>query len=140
IGMIAIDPQNSDHVYVAAYGPLWSSGGDRGIYETEDGGNTWKRILYVSENTGFNEIHIDPLHPEILYATAHQRMRHEWTYLGGGPESAIYKSTDKGKTWQKLKGGLPDTDLGRISIAIPEQNSDIVYALIEGSAGGFYVS
>ena len=142
IGMIAVDPNNSQIVYVAAYGPLWSAGGDRGIYKTTDGGKTWIRILHVSDNTGFNEIHIDKTRPNILYATAHQRRRHEWTYLGGGPESAIYKSIDNGATWTKLENGLPKGDVGRIGLAIPPSNTDIVYALIEAEDGngGLYKS
>ena len=142
IGMIAVDPNNSQIVYVAAYGPLWSAGGERGIYKTTDGGKTWSRILHVSDNTGFNEIHIDKTRPNILYATAHQRRRHEWTYLGGGPESAIYKSIDNGATWTKLENGLPKGDVGRIGLAIPPSNTDIVYALIEAADGngGLYKS
>lgn len=141
IGMIAVDPRNSQVVYVAAYGPLWSPGGDRGIYKTEDGGKTWNRVLFVSENTGFNEIHIVPGMPDVLFASAHQRRRHEWTYVGGGPESAIYKSIDGGKSWNKLEGGLPKGDLGRISLAIPPANTDIVYAMIEATEdGGFFKS
>ncbi len=87
IGRIVIDPSNSDVVYVAAYGPLWSSGGDRGIYKTTDGGKTWRNILSVSQYTGFSEIHMDPRDPKLLYATAHQRQRKVFTYIGGGPES-----------------------------------------------------
>ncbi len=98
IGNISIDSDNSDIVYVAAYGPLWNPGGERGIYKTTDGGKTWKQVLNVSENTGFNEVHIDPKHNNIIYAAAHQRRRHEWTYISGGPESALYKSTDSGLT------------------------------------------
>ncbi len=90
IGMITIHPENSDIVYVAAVGPVWSSGGDRGIYKTTNGGETWEKVLNVSEHTGFNEVHMDPRNPDVLYATAHQRRRHVWTYVGGGPESAIY--------------------------------------------------
>ncbi len=141
IGMIAIDPENSDIVYIAAYGPLWNAGGDRGIYKTTDGGKTWKNILSVSDNTGFNEIHIDPKHPNTLYATAHQRRRHEWTYISGGPESAIYKSTDAGLTWNKLTNGLPANDMGRIGLAIPRTNTDIIYAIVEATEGkGLYKS
>lgn len=132
IGNIAIDPTNGDIVYVAAYGPVWSSGGDRGIYKTIDGGKTWKQIYTVSENTGFNEVHIDPKHPNILYACAHQRRRHEWTYISGGPESAIYKSTDAGATWEKLGKGLPSGDVGRISMTLAKTNSDVLYAIFEG--------
>ncbi len=142
IGMIAIDPANSEHILVAAYGPLWTAGGERGIYQSTDGGKTWKQSLSISENTGCNEVHFDRKHPNIVYATAHQRRRHEWTYISGGPESAIYKSTDGGTTWNKLSNGLPTTDLGRISLALSPVNTDILYALIEGSGdnGGFYKS
>lgn len=133
IGMIAIDPLNSNWVYVAAYGPLWSAGGERGIYKSEDGGVTWNRILHVSDNTGFNEIHMDPRDPNVLYATAHQRRRHEWTYISGGPESAIYKSSDAGKTWKKLENGIPASDKGRIALSVAPSNPDVVYAMIEGN-------
>lgn len=135
IGMIAIDPTNSEVVYVAAYGPLWSSGGERGIYKTTDGGKTWKAILTVSEHTGFNEIHIDPRHANVLYATAHQRQRKVYTYIGGGPESAIYKSTDGGTTWNKLSQGLPSGDVGRIGMDISPVNPDVLYAVIEATEG-----
>lgn len=142
IGMIAIDKNNSNIVFVAAYGPLWSKGGERGIYKTTDGGKNWKQVLTISENTGCNEVHIDPNHPNIVYATAHQRRRHEWTYISGGPESAIYKSTDAGETWNKLSNGLPTKDVGRISLAISPVNTDYVYALIEATDDekGFYRS
>ena len=141
IGNIAIDPENSEIVYVAAYGPLWTSGGDRGIYKTTDGGKTWKQILTVSENTGFNEVHLDTNHPNILYACAHQRRRHEWTFISGGHESAIYKSIDSGATWNKLTNGIPADDKGRIGLAISPANTDIIYAIIEGKENkGFYKS
>jgi photosystem II stability/assembly factor-like uncharacterized protein len=132
IGMIVIDPQNSNTVYVAAYGPLWSAGGDRGIYKTIDGGKTWKQILFVSENTGFNEIHMDPRDPNVLYATSHQRRRQVFTYINGGPESNIFKSTDAGLTWDTLTNGLPkDVDKGRIGLSISPVNPDYIYAIIE---------
>ena len=142
IGKIAIDPTNSNIVYAAAYGPLWSAGGDRGVYKTTDGGKTWNQVLNVSENTGFNEVHIDPNHPNILYATAHQRRRHEWTYISGGPESALYKSEDAGSTWKKLTNGLPSSDVGRIGLAISPINSDMLFAIVEGNDDdkGFYRS
>ena len=138
IGMIAIDPRDGNHVYVAAYGPLWSAGGDRGVYESTDGGAHWERILHVSEHTGFNEIHMDPRDPNVLYATAHQRRRHVFTYLSGGPESALYKSEDGGKNWVKLTSGLPGGDLGRIGMDISPANPDVLYATIEGH--GMYSS
>lgn len=142
IGMIAIDPRNTDVVYVAAYGPLWSSGGERGLYKTIDGGISWEAILTISENTGVSEVHLDPRDPDVVYAVAHQRRRHVWTLVGGGPESAIYKSTDAGKSWKKINRGLPGGDLGRISLAISSANPEIMYAIVEaqGNRGGFFVS
>ncbi len=141
IGMIKVDPRNSNVVYVAAYGPLWKEGGDRGVYKSTDGGKTWKNILSVSEHTGCNEIHMDPRNPDVLYAAFHQRRRHEWTYLGGGPESALYKSTDGGATWKKLGGGLPTGDVGRITLSISPVNPDVIYSMVEAATGaGLYRS
>lgn len=142
IGMIAIDPRNSDVVYVAATGPLWSSGGDRGLYKTTDGGDTWEKVLDVSEHTGINEVHMDPRNPDVLYATAHQRRRRQWTYLGGGPESGIYKSTDAGASWEKINRGLPGGDKGRIGMAISPADPEVIYAIVEAKSGqgGFYKS
>jgi photosystem II stability/assembly factor-like uncharacterized protein len=136
IGSLVIDPTDGDVVYVAAYGPLWSSGGERGIYKTTDGGKTWNNVLYVSEHTGFSEIHMDPRNSRTLYATAHQRQRKVFTYIGGGPESALYKSTDFGQTWTKLTSGLPSGDVGRITISISPVNPDVLYAMIEAREGG----
>ncbi len=142
IGMIAVDPTNSDVVYVAAYGPLWSEGGERGLYKTTDGGKTWKQVLAISKYTGVNEVHIDPRYPNIIYATAHQRMRQVFTYINGGPESALYKSTDGGATWNKLTSGLPSGELGRIGMDISPVNPDVLYAMVEASerSGGIYRS
>ncbi|MBC7861637.1 MAG: glycosyl hydrolase, partial [Bacteroidia bacterium] len=142
IGRISIDPTNGDIVYVAAYGPLWNAGGERGIYKTTDGGKTWKQALSISENTGCNDVLIDPNHTNIIYAAAHQRRRHEWTYISGGPESGIYKSTDAGTTWDKLSNGLPASETGRIGLAMSPVNSDLLYAIVEanGDDKGFYRS
>lgn len=142
IGMIAIDPGNTDIVYVAAYGPLWNSGGERGIYKTTDGGKTWKAVLSVSEHTGFNEVHMDPRNSNVLYACAHQRQRKVFTYISGGPESAIYKSTDAGATWNKINKGLPDVDLGRIGMAVSPVNPDVLYCIVEAGEkkGGVFRS
>lgn len=131
IGRISVNPKNSNEVFVAAYGPLWSAGGERGVYKTSDGGKTWERVLFISDDTGVNDVLIDPNNTNIIYAAAHQRRRHEWTYISGGPESAIHRSTDGGKTWEKLAGGLPGGDVGRIGLAISPVNSDHVYAIIE---------
>ncbi len=142
IGMILIDPRDSNTVYVAAQGPLWRSGGDRGLYKTTDGGATWKRILHVSEDTGINEVHLDPRNPDVLYASSYQRRRHVWTLINGGPESAIYKSTDAGATWRKITSGLPKVDKGRIGMCVSPADPDVVYAIVEAAdeKGGFYRS
>ncbi len=142
IGKILIDPRNSNVVYVAAQGPLWGPGGDRGLYKTTDGGQTWKKVLSISENTGVTDVVLDPRHPDILIAAAYQRRRHVWTLIDGGPESALYKSTDGGATWRKLKTGLPTVDLGRIGLAVAPSNPDIVYAIIEAAdkKGGIFRS
>lgn len=141
IGRIVIDPRNS-HVYVAAQGPLWGPGGERGLYKSSDNGKTWQAILTISENTGFTDIVFDPRNPDILYAASYQRRRRVFTLINGGPESAIYKSTDAGKTWTKLKSGLPGGDIGRIGLTISPANPDYVYAIMEaaGKSGGFYRS
>lgn len=141
IGKILIDPRNSNTVYVAAQGPLWGPGGDRGLYKTTNGGETWEQVLKISENTGVSDMAFDPRNPDVIYATAYQRRRHVWTLINGGPEGAIYKSVDAGKTWTKLTEGLPSGDVGRIGIAVSPVNPDIVYALIEAAdGGGFYRS
>jgi len=142
IGMIAIDPRDSRVVYVAAQGPLWRAGGDRGLFKTIDGGETWQCVLDISEDTGVNEVHMDPRNPDVLYASAYQRRRHVWALIDGGPESAIYKSTDAGATWNKLTRGLPSEDMGRIGMAVSPANPDVIYALVEAAndAGGFFRS
>ncbi len=136
IGKIIVDPADPNIVYVSAYGPVWSSGGDRGIYKTMDGGKTWRKILEVSIHTGFSEVHMDPRNSKTLYASAHQRQRSVFTYIGGGPETAVYKSTDSGHTWNKIMSGLPSGDLGRIALAISPANPDILYAMVEAREGG----
>ena len=142
IGNIIVHPENSDVVYVSAYGPLWSKGGDRGIYKSEDGGVSWDKVLFIDEHTGFNEIHMDPRNPEVLYAASHQRRRHVYTYVGGGPGSGLHKSTDGGKTWKKINKGLPGVEIGRIGMDISDANPEIIYAIVEASErkGGFYKS
>ncbi|MEM6343333.1 MAG: glycosyl hydrolase [Bacteroidota bacterium] len=142
IGMITVDPRNSNRVFVAAQGPLWSEGGDRGLYLTEDGGESWEKVLEIDEHTGVSEVLMDPRNPDVMYATSWQRRRHVWTFISGGPGSALYKSTDGGKTWHKSQKGLPGGDLGRIGLTISPANPDVVYAIVEssGKKGGFYRS
>jgi photosystem II stability/assembly factor-like uncharacterized protein len=142
IGRIAIDPKDSNIVYVAAQGPLWGPGGDRGLFKTTDNGKTWKNILNISENTGVTDVVIDPQNPETIYAASYQRRRHMWTLIDGGPESAIYKSTDAGVTWNKVRAGLPTTEMGRIGLAISPVDSNVVYATVEAGdrKGGIFRS
>ena len=142
IGMIAVDPRDSDVVYVAAYGPLWRAGGERGLYRTTDGGQTWNTVLTISEHTGVSEVYLDPRDPDVIYAVAHQRRRHVFTLVDGGPESAVYKSEDAGKTWKKITRGLPGGHLGRIGLALSPVNPDYLYAIVEAQPGrgGFYRS
>ncbi len=142
IAKILIDPRDSSRVLVAAQGPLWAPGGDRGLYETKDGGKTWKAILTVDENTGVTDVVRDPRNPDLLYAATYQRRRHIWTLIDGGPGSGIWKTTDGGANWKKLENGLPKEDMGRIGLAIAPSKPDVVYAIIEAAnkAGGFFRS
>ncbi|HTS78230.1 MAG TPA: hypothetical protein VMG40_18605 [Bryobacteraceae bacterium] len=142
IARIAIDPRDSSVVYVASQGPLWSSGGDRGVFKTTDGGKTWKNVLTISENTGVTDIAIDPTDPDRLLAASYQRARRQWTLIDGGPESEIYKSDDAGKTWRRVRAGLPQGDVGRIGVTFSPAQAHLVYAKIEASnnQSGFYVS
>jgi photosystem II stability/assembly factor-like uncharacterized protein len=142
IGRIVIDPRNSNVIYVAAQGPLWGPGGDRGLYKTTNGGKTWTKVLNISENTGVTDVVLDPRHPDVLIAASYQRRRHVWTLIDGGPESALYRSTDAGASWSKLSTGLPAGELGRIGLAAAPTNPDIVYAIIESTdkKGGIFRS
>ncbi len=142
IGRIVVHPEDSDTVYVAVQGPLWSAGGDRGLYKTRDGGTTWEAVLEISEHTGINDVLLDPRDPDVLYAAAYQRRRHVWTLINGGPESGIHKSTDGGATWRELTNGLPRVDMGRIGLAMASTDPDVLYAIVEAQdeAGGFFRS
>jgi len=142
IGMIVIDPRDSNVVYVAAQGPLWSAGGDRGLYKTTDGGKNWSLILSAGQYTGANEVHLDPRNPDVIYASMHQRFRNVAALMDGGPESGIHKSTDGGQTWRELTNGIPKEDKGKIGLSISPVDPDVVYATIELAqrTGGFWRS
>jgi len=142
IARILIDPRNSDVIYVAAQGPLWGPGGDRGLFKSTDGGKTWKNIHSISENTGVTDVVMAPDNPDVLYDATYQRRRHAWTMIDGGPESAIYKSTDAGATWKKLRSGLPTVDMGRIGLAVSPTNPNLIYATVEAAQkkGGIFRS
>ncbi len=131
ISKISVDPRDSKTVYVAAQGPLWSSGGERGLYKTTNGGESWAAILTKGPWTGVTDIALDPHQPNTLYAATHQRHRTVWSVIDGGPESGLFKSTDAGSSWTELTNGLPGADKGKMSIAISPQKSEVLYATIE---------
>lgn len=140
IGMILVHPEDPNVIYVAAQGPLWSPGGDRGLYRSTDAGTTWERILHVDENTGVHEVHFDPRDPGVMYASTWQRRRRVWTMINGGPGSGIWKSVDGGDTWTESTRGLPGGDKGKIGLDVSPVNPDIVYAIVEAKDGqtGFF--
>lgn len=141
IGEILIDPHNTDIVYVAAEGSAWGPGGERGVYKTTDGGKTWELVLEISEHTGVANLCFEPGNSKVIYAGAEQRRRRQFSKIGGGPESAFYKSTDAGKTWDKLGKGIPDVHKGGMEIVVSPADPDIVYVMFEATKkGGFYRS
>jgi len=131
ISEIIIHPDNSDVVWVAAQGPLWNKGDQRGLYKTTDGGRSWKKVLGDDQWTGVTDIVIDPRNPQVLYAATWDRHRTVAALMGGGPGTAIYRSDDGGEQWTKLANGLPKSNLGKIGIAVSPQNPDVLYAAIE---------
>ncbi|HEY6825424.1 MAG TPA: hypothetical protein VI259_01130 [Gemmatimonadaceae bacterium] len=142
IGRVVVDPRNSDIVYVAAQGPLWRKGGDRGVYKTTDGGRTWTRVLAVDDWTGANDIQMDPRNPDVLVATTWQRNRRVFAFIAGGPGSAVYRSVDGGRTWNKSQSGFPSEELGRIGLSWSLADPNLVYAIAEAAngKGGFFRS
>jgi len=142
IGGIVIDPRNSDVIFVAAEGSVWGPGGDRGLYKSTDGGETWNKVLEISENTGVNNVVMDPCNPDIMYATSEQRRRTSFTKIGGGPESAVYKSTDGGENWRKIMKGLPGVHIGGMGIAVSPVDPNYIYLIMEAAddKGGFFRS
>lgn len=142
ISRIIVHPSDPDIVWVAAQGPLWRSGGERGLYKTTDGGKTWKRTLGDDQWIGVTEVVIDPRDPNRLYAATWQRHRTIAAYMGGGPGSGLHRSIDGGETWEPLKTGLPTSNMGKIGLAISPQQPDVLYAAIEldRRTGGVYRS
>lgn len=136
IARILFDPRTSNTVYVAAPGPLWSGGGDRGLFKSTDGGATWENILKRGDYTGVADVVMDPRNPDILIAATHQRERKYYTLIHGGPESALWRSHDAGKTWTRLTQGLPRGEMGRIGLAWSAKNPATVYAQVEAAEGG----
>ncbi len=140
IGRIVINPTNPNIVYVAAVGPLWTDGGERGLYKTVDGGKTWKAVLTISPHTGVTDVAMDPTDPNVMYAASYQRQRKAYSFVGGGPETGIYKSIDAGDTWTKLTEGLPTGDIGRIGLAISRSQPRTIYATMETKGPEIYRS
>lgn len=131
ISSIVIDPKNSDVVWVGVLGGLWSDSEDRGIYKTTDGGTTWQKIFYVDAKTGCSDLIMDPSNPNTMYASFWEFRRTAWSFSSGGEKSALYKTTDSGKTWNKIHNGFPQGKLGRIAITIAPSNSSILYSVLE---------
>jgi photosystem II stability/assembly factor-like uncharacterized protein len=131
IAKVIVDPVDFSVVYVAALGDLWAAGGERGLYKTTDGGLTWNRTLFVDDDTGVTELVMDPLNNKTLYAATYQRRRQQWGMNGGGPGSAIWKSTDAGQSWSKLENGIPSGPKGRIGLDVYRRNPNVLYARVE---------
>jgi len=142
VGRILVHPKDGRVALVAAEGPLWSPGGDRGVFLTEDGGETWAHVLDIDENTGVTDLEFDPSDPNTVYAAAYQRRRHVWGLMAGGENSGIHKSTDGGRTWREITVGLPTGPMGKIGLAVTPADPDLVYATIEAQdeQRGFYRS
>lgn len=142
ISRIRIHPGNSDIIFVAAQGPLWNNGDERGLYKSTDGGGSWKKVLGDDEWVGVTDLVIDPRDPDCMYAATWQRHRTVAAYMAGGPGSGLHKSTDGGETWVKLSTGLPESNMGKIGLAVSPQNPDIIYAAIElgRRKGGVFMS
>ena len=131
IANIIVNPKNSNEVYVAVLGALWSDSDERGVYKSSDAGETWKKILYIDEKTGAADMTMDPKDPSILYASMWEFRRTAWSFSSGGDNSALYKSSDAGETWNKIHNGFPDGQLGRLAIAVAPSDSNILYTVIE---------
>lgn len=142
LSKIVIHPEDSNTIWAVSQGPLWTSGGERGVYKSTDGGTSWKRTLGDNEWIGATDLVIDPRNPDVLYAATWQRHRTVAGYLGGGPGSGLHKSTDGGETWTKLTNGIPKSNLGKIGLAISPFNPDVLYAAIEldRRKGGVFMS
>jgi len=140
ISKVVLNPLNSNEIYVAVPGPLWSDSKHRGLYKSNDGGSTWNKILYINEQTGCADIVIDPLHPEILIASTWQFRRTPYSFNSGGNGSGLYKSEDSGKTWREIKNGLPSKPFGRIAMCLAPSDPQKMFAIVESNNTGLYIS
>lgn len=140
IAKIVIDPKNSNNIYVAAPGPLWSDSKNRGLYKSEDGGKTWNNILYINEKAGCADVSVDPENPEIVYASTWEFRRTPYSFNSGGTGSGMWKSTDGGKTWKELNNGLPAKPFGRIAFALAPSSPQNLLAIVESAKTGLYIS
>lgn len=131
IANIIVNPKNSNEIYVGVLGALWGDSEERGVFKSKDGGKTWSKILYTNQKTGCADLTMDPKDPNILYASMWEFRRTGWSFESGGENSALYKSTDGGTTWNKIHNGFPEGKLGRLAIAIAPSNPDILYTVIE---------
>jgi photosystem II stability/assembly factor-like uncharacterized protein len=140
ISRVRIHPKDPELVYVAALGHAWGPNPERGIFRSQDGGKSWKKVLYVDDKTGASDLAMDPSNPRILFAAFWQAYRKPWTIESGGPGSGLYKSTDAGEAWKKLAGGLPEGVVGRIGVAVSPVEPNRVFAIVEAEKGGLYRS
>ncbi len=140
IARVRIHPKNPDLVYVAAQGHVWGPNVERGVFRSEDGGGTWKKVLYVDENTGASDLSMDPSNPRVLYAGFWTVVRHPWELVSGGAGSSLWKSTDGGDTWKKLTAGLPEEMWGKVGVAASAAQPGRVFAFVEARHGGLFRS
>lgn len=140
ISRVLIDPSNSNVVYVAAPGPLWSDSPHRGLYKTTDGGKTWNKILFIDNKTGCAEVLLDPKNPSTLYASTWEFRRKPYAFASGGKGSAVYKSTDGGATWKKLTKGLPTGEFGRVAMALAPSEPNNLFAIVEAKQTSLFLS
>ena len=131
IANIIVNPENSNEIYVAVLGALWSDSNERGVYKSNDGGETWENILFLNNSTGCADLAMDPSNPKILYASMWEFRRTAWSFNSGGDNSALYKSTDGGENWSKIHNGFPEGKLGRLAIGVSKSNPNTLYTVIE---------
>lgn len=140
ISRIAISPKDANTIYVAAPGPLWSDSPHRGLYKSTDGGKTWTKLLYIDVKTGCAEVLIDPVNPDVVYASMWQFRRTPYSFVSGGPGCGLYKSVDGGKTWNKLTNGLPSGEIGRIAMTLAPSEPSKLFAIVEAKKTSLYLS